>query len=102
MKMSLKRPLCMTTLKMLDDIKILDDGPAIQLGTPNDPIRIRSGSVTSDDPLVSFFYVLIRDHVTPGIIEEVIKRARVDGGENEFSNGWLATYAKDIASRLTK
>lgn len=62
-------------------------------------IRERSGSVNSDDPLVAFLYLLIRDHVHPGDIEDLMKKITKDE-TCEFSNGWLAEYARDIASRL--
>jgi hypothetical protein len=61
-------------------------------------MRDRSGSVASEDPLVSFLYVLMRDVAPPGVIEELV-------GSREltiFTNGWLANYAKDIAERLRK
>ena len=68
-----------------------------------EPIRQRSGQVSSSDPLVIFLYVLLRDHVTPGHIEELMKTNLNHNGEVcQFSNGWLATYAMDIASRLKK
>lgn len=67
-------------------------------------IRARSGFVDSDDPLVSFLYVLIRDDVVPGRIEEIMKMSMPPAPDEktEFSNGWLASYAKDIAARLKK
>lgn len=60
----------------------------------------RSGSVTSSDPLVSFLYLLMRDHVTPGSIEELVRESKPE--EAQYTNGWLASYAKDLADRLRK
>ena len=61
----------------------------------------RSGKVRSDDPLVVFLYELMRDYVTPGVIETLVADANLDGGgEYLFTNGWLANYATDVAKRL--
>lgn len=68
--------------------------------------RVRSGEVNSDDSLVAFLYVLMRDHLTPGLVEEIILNHVAVGGptpwspERQFTNGWLASYAKDVAERL--
>jgi hypothetical protein len=64
-------------------------------------MRYRSGQVTITDDLVSFLYTLIRDHVPPGIIEEILLDMTPGKGKaTEYCNGWLASYAKDIADRL--
>ena len=72
--------------------------------TPDKSIRERSGSVNSKDPLVTFLYILMRDELTPGRIEEIIKEhVQPEKRESsQFSNGWLATYARDIAARLRR
>jgi len=57
----------------------------------------RSGKVTSDDPLVGFLYLLMRDEVPVGT---VARCARELTTPMTFTNGWLAEYAKDIAGRL--
>ena len=64
-------------------------------------LRERSGSVNSKDPLVSFFYTLMRDHLTPGVIEGIISdiEEKVLNQEVLYTNGWLANYAKDIVER---
>ena len=65
-------------------------------------LRERSGSVNNKDPLVSFLYILMRDYVLPGDVETIM----ADGipkptvTDVQFSNGWLANYAEDIAKRL--
>ena len=75
------------------------DDPAIR--KYSDQMRRRSGSVDSRDPLVSFLYTLMRDHLTPGRVEEIMLRQIPKAGETtEFSNGFLANYAQDIAARL--
>lgn len=65
-------------------------------------IRERSGEVNSNDPLVAFLYILIRDHVLPGDLEAIMKNMLPkEGDEALFCNGWIATYAKDLAERLS-
>lgn len=63
-------------------------------------LRERSGCIISDDPLVSFLYELMRDYLTPGTIEEMM--LDIDKVPVAFSNGWLASYAIDLANRLRK
>jgi len=62
-------------------------------------IRERSGEVNSEDPLVSFLYILMRDHLPTGVVEGIMKD-HVPDQVVKFTNGWLANYAKDIAERL--
>lgn len=64
-------------------------------------IRERSGSVDIDSYLVSFLYELMRDHLPPGVVEEIVLNS-IGDSECKYSNGWLAKYAEDIANRLTK
>lgn len=59
-------------------------------------LQLRSGDVSSDDPLVSFLYELMRDHVVPGKVEELVQNAV----PSNFTNGYLANYAIDLAARL--
>lgn len=63
-------------------------------------MRERSGRVQIDSKLVSFLYQLMRDHVTPGVIEEVLNDS-VHESDVVYTNGWLAKYAEDIAKRLS-
>jgi hypothetical protein len=65
-----------------------------------DGIRERSGKVESDDPLVSFLYQLMRDHLALGIVESLM--ADAERQPSLFTNGWLANYAKDMAERLRR
>lgn len=64
----------------------------------NDGLRERSGHVEINSKLVSFLYDLMRDHLPPGKVEELV-RASTES-EVLYSNGWLAKYAQDIANRL--
>ena len=62
-------------------------------------LRQRSGTVTINSKLVSFLYDLMRDHLPPGTVEELV-RASEDEPEVTYTNGWLAKYAEDLANRL--
>lgn len=66
--------------------------------TPNQELYRRSGEVKSTDPLVGLLYVLMRDHVAPGTVEKIIQDCGPE--ETMYTNGWLATYAQDLAKRL--
>jgi hypothetical protein len=44
-------------------------------------------------------YILLRDHLSAGVVEGILKDP-VQDGEWEFSNGYLAEYAKDLKDRL--
>ena len=64
-------------------------------------MRSRSGNINGSGRLIAFLYELIRDHVTPGVIEKLM--IGLEGGSDttyEYSNGWLATYCMDVAARL--
>jgi hypothetical protein len=61
-------------------------------------LRLRSGEEVSDNPLVSFLYELMRDHVTPGVLEAIVLNSPAK--KTKLSNGYLAQYAKDLAYRL--
>lgn len=64
----------------------------------NRDLRERSGSVeVKDDRLTSFLYDLMRDHIQPSAVEKLVR----DADPNIlYTNGWLASYAKDVADRL--
>ena len=63
-------------------------------------MRAASGRVSGSDRLQHFVYVLVRDVVTPGRLEELVDNLPDGGGD--FTNGWLALYAKDVAERLRR
>lgn len=77
---------------------------------PEDPfsalMRKRSGEFNSPSLLVGFLYLLMRDHVTPGHIEYMMIQLAKEGWHNapkkdmQFTNGWVAQYAQDVADRL--
>lgn len=67
----------------------------------NEQLRIDSGEVNSSDPLVAFLYLLIRDHIVSGDIESIMKEIEnTTEDKYVFTNGFIASYAKNIKERL--
>jgi len=62
-------------------------------------LRNEEGEVVSNDPLVVFLYVLLKEHLPSGVIEEIINKHTYQE-TTTFTNSWLAGYAKDLAARL--
>lgn len=61
-------------------------------------LRTRSGRVVfPGDRLTSFLYDLLRDDVSPGRLERLVRDAAPDCS---YTNGYLANYARDAADRL--
>lgn len=65
----------------------------------NSLLRERSGYVTYNDKLISFLYELMRDHIPPGVIEEICCNS-INNCDTIYTNGYLAKYAEDLATRL--
>jgi len=63
-------------------------------------LRERSGTITDKNKSVEFLYVLMRDHVPAGTVEEVM--CQTEGKECVYTNGFLAQYAQDVANRLNE
>ena len=59
-----------------------------------------SGEVKSDDKLMCFLYLLGRDHMPLGVIENIMLKISDEKGAVEYSNGWLANYSQNVANRL--
>ncbi len=66
----------------------------------NAALTKRSGDVVFEGKLTSFLYGLMRDHLPPGIIEDLVRESEVENPPIYYSNGWLAEYAKDLSDRL--
>lgn len=67
-------------------------------------IREESGEVDLQGLLVSVFYRLMRDEIVPGAMEGIVQdilAAHDNDTPIEYSNGWLALYARNIVERLT-
>jgi hypothetical protein len=55
------------------------------------------------DALDAFFYDLMRDHLTPGVLEKLVREAEKRPQEMyTFSNEHLALYAKELRARLDR
>lgn len=93
-------------------------------------MRAASGNVVSGDWLVNAVYLILRDHMPAGVVEEAVTRTEflsspsaeriaefersltpeaiatfdreraTSHGSYEFTNGWLALYADNVAGRL--
>jgi hypothetical protein len=61
-------------------------------------LREASGSVNINSKLVGFLYELMRDYVTPGQIEALVQNCTEP--ECQYTNGWLARYAENLANKL--
>lgn len=72
--------------------------PGLPFDTQDGLMRDRSGRVSDRRPLVGLLYDLLRDHVPAGVLEKLV-REQIDK-QFDFSNGWMAQYAQDLASRL--
>lgn len=67
-------------------------------GQENAGLRERSGEVAiMGDRLASFLYDLLRDHLPAGEVERLVREADPDV---QYTNGWLAEYARDLSRRL--
>jgi hypothetical protein len=69
---------------------------------PPSGIQRRSGNVGTQDKMVAFLYLLMRDHLPTGEVAEIVMDLEKRGGSYNFSNGWLAKYAVDLTKRLYK
>lgn len=70
----------------------------------NEGLFKRSGGIKSNNLLVGILYELIRDgDISPGRLEMVVQE-NIVLSENktgfEFTNGYLAMYAQDLATRI--
>jgi len=71
-------------------------------GEDMDKMRKASGEIKDTSKLVCFIYLLGRDYLSLGKIEEIMENMRDDGIEHRFTNGWLAQYSQNVAERLNK
>lgn len=65
----------------------------------NNDLREKSGTIKSNDPLVCFLYLLMRDHVPVGTITKIVT-ASIEDEEMVYTNGFLANFAKYTAEQL--
>ena len=53
------------------------------------------------DNLHMFFYLLLRDHLPAGVVEELVWKIETASGKKiHFSNMLLARYAETLAARI--
>lgn len=58
-----------------------------------------SGSVALDGKLECFLYLLMRDHLPPGVVADLMQSLGAHTSAT-FTNGWLARYAEHVAQEL--
>jgi len=64
-------------------------------------VRERSGCFRSRSRVTALLYLLIRDEIPCGVLEDYV--TKVCEHEEEyitFTNGWIAEYAHDLEQRL--
>lgn len=60
----------------------------------------RSGRFHSADPLVSLFHTLLCG-LPANTVETIVLDLEAEGmGSRDYDNGWIASYALDLANRL--
>lgn len=64
----------------------------------NDKLFFESGQFTTEDPLVSFLYELMRDYVPAHVVENITRNSPKE--KTKLTNGWLGRYAVNLAERL--
>lgn len=88
-----------TEIDLEQTIALLDARDSDLIISRADPAQLRM--LQSDDPLVSFLYTVMRDHITPGAIENLLQDTEMHVHKGfKFTNGPLAEYAEHIAHRL--
>ena len=65
-----------------------------------DNLRSDSGEVSYSDPLTTFLYLLMRNELAAGKVEELVGEATNSTEEILFTNGWLAKYANNLAEEI--
>lgn len=64
----------------------------------NKKIREASNSFQSIDKLTHFLYLLMRDELSTGKVEEMVREST--NGSITYTNGWLAQYANYLSNEL--
>lgn len=59
-----------------------------------------AGTFSTTDRVTSFLYELMRDHVPPGVVQEML--CNTPPGRQKLSNGWLARYAYWVSQELQR
>lgn len=62
----------------------------------------QTGAVECPPGLVTFLYVLLRDHLPAGAVEQLMRDhvVKAEGRARTYSNQHLEAYARELAARL--
>ena len=72
-----------------------------QAACSNEGVRERSGCFRSRSRVTALLYLLMRDEIPCGLLEELVtKVCEHEEDYITFTNGWLAQYAHDLEQRL--
>lgn len=66
----------------------------------NERLRVESGEYRDNSRLVNFLYLLLRDYLPGGQVEQILRDTSFE--DTKYSNGYIALYAKNIAKELTE
>lgn len=67
----------------------------------NDEMRNETNNIVLHGHLRAFIYNLMRDNLPCGVVEQMVMNLEENAAdEYYYTNGWLAQYADNIASRL--
>jgi uncharacterized membrane protein len=58
-------------------------------------------ALRTNEHVMHFVYLLLRDHLPAGIVEGLVSQATQTYDVVEYSNDFLAAYAIELASRLS-
>ncbi len=64
----------------------------------NNKIRESSGKVNCANRLIHFLYLLMRDELSAGKVEQLVRESTNDS--ILYTNGWLAQYAGYLSAEL--
>lgn len=64
----------------------------------NKNLRELSGTVSCKSKFIHFLYLLLRDKLPAGEVEELVRQT--SGDNITYTNGWLVEYAANLNSRL--
>lgn len=91
------------------DVKAAEGRPSLGFNhEQNVRLAVESGKVKDTRPLVAFLYDLVRDRLPLGTVETMVREqfepqnpyVDKEPDSYQFTNGWLAKYAQDVADRL--
>lgn len=59
-------------------------------------------TLETKDRAAAFLYLLMRDHVTPGKVEQILEELQSAPATLILSNGFLAEHAVEVAKKLAR